>query len=190
MGSVWLAEHLVLGTEVAVKLLSPELANDAEALSRFRREATAIAALKSPHVVRIHDVGSADGVPFFVMERLEGEDLSHRLDRVSRLPLGVVTAIVAQTCKALARVHELGVVHRDLKPGNVFLTDVESDLVIKLVDFGIAKQRDQDALNATSDGAVLGTPLYMSPEQVLSTRDVTPASEICAAINSSVIGSV
>jgi len=178
MGSVWLAEHLLLKTEVAVKLLSAELEQDPEALARFRREATAIAQLKSPHVVRIHDVGVAEGTPFFVMERLEGEDLAHRLDRVQRLPLGVVTAIIVQMCKALARVHELGVVHRDLKPGNVFLTDVEGDLVIKLVDFGIAKQRDADALNATSDGAILGTPLYMSPEQVLSTRDVTAASDL------------
>ena len=175
---MWLAEHLVLKTEVAVKLLSPELATDEEALARFRREATAIAQLKSPHIVRIHDVGSAEGTPFFVMERLEGEDLSHRLDRVKRLPLGVVTAIVVQMCKALARVHELGVVHRDLKPGNLFLTDVDGDLVVKLVDFGIAKQSTAEALNATSDGAVLGTPLYMSPEQVLSTKDVTPASDL------------
>lgn len=178
MGSVWLAEHLVLRTEVAVKLLSPELANDEEALARFRREATAIAQLKSPHVVRIHDVGTAEGTPFFVMERLEGEDLSHRLDRVGRVRLGVVTAIVVQLCKALARVHELGVVHRDLKPGNVFLTDVDGDLVVKLVDFGIAKQSDPEALQATSDGAVLGTPVYMSPEQVLSTKDVTSASDL------------
>ncbi len=178
MGSVWLAEHLVLKTEVAVKLLSPELAHDPEALSRFRREATAIAQLKSPHVVRIHDVGSSEGTPFFVMERLEGEDLSHRLERVGRLPLGVVTAIVVQMCKALSRVHELGVVHRDLKPGNVFLTDVDGDLVVKLVDFGIAKQRTTDAFDATSDFALLGTPSYMSPEQVLSTKDVTSASDL------------
>jgi serine/threonine-protein kinase len=178
MGSVWLAEHLVLKTEVAVKLLSPELADDPEALSRFRREATAIAQLKSPHVVRIHDVGSSEGTPFFVMERLEGEDLSHRLERVGRLPLGVVTAIVVQMCKALSRVHELGVVHRDLKPGNVFLTDVDGDLVVKLVDFGIAKQRTTEAFDATSDTALLGTPSYMSPEQVLSTKDVTAASDL------------
>jgi hypothetical protein len=178
MGSVWLAEHLGLGTEVAVKLLSPELLEDTEALSRFRREATAIAALKSPHIVRIHDVGTADGTPFFVMERLEGEDLAHRLDRVTRAPLGVVTALVVQMCKALSRVHELGVVHRDLKPGNVFLTDVDGDLVIKLVDFGIAKQLNADPFEATSDGAILGTPLYMSPEQVLSTKDVTFASDL------------
>jgi serine/threonine-protein kinase len=178
MGSVWLAEHLVLKTEVAVKLLSPDLLDHEEAIARFRREATAIAQLKSPHVVRIHDVGSAEGTPFFVMERLEGEDLSHRLDRVKRLPLGVVTAILVQMCKALSRVHELGVVHRDLKPGNVFLTDVDGDLVVKLVDFGIAKQADAEALNATSDGAVLGTPVYMSPEQVLSTKDVTATSDL------------
>lgn len=178
MGSVWLAEHASLGSEVAVKLLSQELASDPEALERFNREATALAALKTPHVVQIHDFGSAEGTPFFVMERLEGEDLSHRLDRVPRLPIGTVTAIVAQTCKALAKVHELGVVHRDLKPGNIFLTDVEGDLVVKLVDFGIAKRRDAEALHATSDSAILGTPLYMSPEQVFSTRDVTFASDL------------
>ncbi len=180
MGSVWLAEHLLLGSEVAVKLLSPELASNPEALERFRREATAVAQLKSPHVVAIHDFGDADGVPYFVMEHLTGEDLGQRLDRATRLPIGTATAIVAQTCKALARVHELGIVHRDLKPGNIFLTTVDGDLVVKLLDFGVAKTRTQGGVSKhqTSDEAVLGTPLYMSPEQFLSPRSVGPASDL------------
>lgn len=179
MGSVWLAEHRLLGAEVAVKLLSPELANEPEALERFRREATAVAQLKSPHVVAIHDFGEAAGTPYFVMERLEGEDLGARIERTSRLPIGVTTAIVVQTCKALARVHELGIVHRDLKPGNIFLSNVDGDLLVKLLDFGVAKtQLGANELHHTSDSAVLGTPLYMSPEQVLSTRSVSFASDL------------
>src|SRR5688572_625936 len=154
MGSVWLAEHLVLKHEVAVKLLSPELTKEPEALERFRKEATAVAHLKSPHVVQIYDLGTTDGTPYYVMERLEGEDLSQRLKRVKRLPPGTVGAIVVQTCKALARVHELGIVHRDLKPGNVFLTDVDGDLVVKLLDFGVAKStiaRSGNTMHQTSD---------------------------------------
>jgi eukaryotic-like serine/threonine-protein kinase len=180
MGTVWLAEHLVLKHEVAVKLLSPELTKDAEALERFRREATAVACLRSAHVVAIHDLGTAEDTPFFVMERLEGEDLGRRLARAKKVPIGTVGAIVVQTCKALARVHELGIVHRDLKPGNVFLTDVEGDLVVKLLDFGVAKTRDAQALHQTSDQALLGTPLYMSPEQVMSTKNVGPATDLWA----------
>jgi serine/threonine protein kinase len=178
MGSVWLAEHSVLRTEVAVKLLSPQLTDDPEARERFQREAAAIARLKTPHVVRIYDVGDAGGTPFFVMERLLGEDLSHRLDRTKRLPLGIVTAIVVQTCKALAAVHELGVVHRDLKPGNVFLSTSDGELTVKLLDFGVAKHSDGLALHATTDGALLGTPAYMSPEQLFSTKDVTAAADL------------
>jgi serine/threonine-protein kinase len=178
MGSVWLAEHALLGAEVAVKLLSSELKSHPEALERFRNEATAVAQLKSPHVVRVHDFGEADGAPFMVMERLEGEDLHARLSRVRRLPLGIVTAIVVQTCKALSRVHELGIVHRDLKPGNIFLVQHDGELTVKLLDFGVAKIRRSRSVHETTDGAILGTPLYMSPEQVLSTKDVGPASDL------------
>lgn len=177
MGSVWRAEHLAIGKQVAVKLLAHELTDDAEAHARFVREATLLGQLTSPHVVTIHDFGDSGGTPFFVMELLEGEDLGDRLARVQKLPLGTVTAILAQLCKALDRIHEIGVVHRDLKPGNVFLTKVDGDLVVKLVDFGIAKN-GQSSFKTTSTGALLGTPLYMSPEQVLSTKDVGPASDL------------
>jgi serine/threonine-protein kinase len=177
MGSVWRAEHLTIGKQVAVKLLADELTDDAEAHERFVREATLLGQLTSPHVVAVHDFGDSAGTPFFVMELLEGEDLGDRLARVQKLPLGTVTAILAQLCKALDRIHEIGVVHRDLKPGNVFLTKVDGDLVVKLVDFGIAKNA-QASFKTTSTGALLGTPLYMSPEQVLSTKDVGPASDL------------
>jgi eukaryotic-like serine/threonine-protein kinase len=189
MGSVWLAEHLVLGSEVAVKVLSAELAHEPEALERFRREATAVAQLRSPNVVAIHDFGAtATGIPYFVMEHLVGEDLALRLDRKGALPMGIVTAIVVQTCKALARAHDEGIVHRDLKPGNIFLTTVDGDLVVKLLDFGIAKvwsaqphaevSSNTSALHQTSDQSVLGTPKYMSPEQVLSPRRVGFRSDL------------
>lgn len=177
MGSVWLAEHLGLARHVAVKLLASDLNDHAEARLRFTREATLLAQVRSPHVVEVHDVGESDGTPYFVMELLEGEDLSTGLDRSKRLTLGVVTAIVAQLCKALEKMHEIGVVHRDLKPANVFLTRSEGDLVVKLVDFGVAKDAAA-SFRATSTGAFLGTPLYMSPEQVLSPKDVGPASDL------------
>ncbi|MBI4704352.1 MAG: serine/threonine protein kinase [Deltaproteobacteria bacterium] len=123
MGSVWVAEHTGLGTEVAVKFISGRwnLA-DPEIVARFHNEARAAARIKSPHVVQIHDHGlTEDGTPYIVMELLEGESLAERLDREGRLDLATATRIVEQVARALGRAHELGIVHRDLKPDNIFL---------------------------------------------------------------------
>jgi serine/threonine protein kinase len=174
MGSVWVADHLTLRTRVVVKFMSAELARDPSHVARFSKEASAAAAVKSPHVVQTFDHGVApNGVPFIVMELLEGEDLATTLARAGRLPLGIVAEIVAQTARALARAHSAGVVHRDIKPENIFLCHAEEgEIFAKVLDFGIAKMRGSTGNHAiTRTGAVLGTPYYMSPEQALGLKD-------------------
>ncbi|WP_437961755.1 serine/threonine-protein kinase [Sorangium sp. So ce119] len=176
MGSVWVADHLTLGTQVAVKFMSPAYAEQSGFVERFRREAMAAAQIKSPHVAQVFDHGvTHDGAPYIVMELLEGEDLKSRIQRLGALPPLEVTTIVSQTAKALGRAHQLGIVHRDVKPDNIFLLDVEGELFVKVVDFGVAKRvqgAPQGELGVTSTGHVLGTPLYMSPEQLLSAKHV------------------
>jgi serine/threonine protein kinase len=173
MGSVWIADHLTLGTQVAVKLMARSLASDPEFVERFRREASAAAQLKSPHVAQVFDHGlSADGDPFIVMELLEGEDLGKRIDRSGPQPLGFVSDLIVQTAKALGRAHQLGIVHRDIKPENLFLVENDGDVLVKVLDFGIAKTRAEASVSVTRTGGVFGTPLYMSPEQLLSAKSV------------------
>src|SRR5689334_7002898 len=130
--SVWVAEHLALTTQVAVKLIDPDLAKREDARERFRREATAAAQLRSAHVVQMLDHG-IDGVqPFIVMELLDGEDLFERLDKRGRITLRETSRIVTQVARALMRAHAAGIVHRDLKPENVFLCTNEDDEVVKV----------------------------------------------------------
>ncbi|WP_437629536.1 protein kinase domain-containing protein [Sorangium sp. So ce854] len=176
MGSVWVADHLTLGTQVAVKFMSPAYAEQGGFVERFRREAMAAAQIKSPHVAQVFDHGvTHDGAPFIVMELLEGEDLKRRIQRLGVLSPVEVATIVAQTARALGRAHQLGIVHRDIKPDNIFLLDVEGELFVKVLDFGVAKRvhgAPQGDLGMTSTGHVLGTPLYMSPEQILSAKNV------------------
>ncbi|WP_437668758.1 protein kinase domain-containing protein [Sorangium sp. So ce131] len=176
MGSVWVADHLALGTQVAVKFMSPAYAEQGGFVERFRREAMAAAQIKSPHVAQVFDHGvTPDGAPYIVMELLEGEDLKRRIERLGVLAPTEVALIVGQTAKALGRAHQLGIVHRDIKPDNIFLLDVEGEPFVKVVDFGVAKRVQGGAageLGMTSTGSVLGTPLYMSPEQLLSAKHV------------------
>src|SRR5690606_18279387 len=120
MGSVWVAEHVELGSNVAVKFIDRRLAQDDQARKRFRREAQAAAALRGKHVVQVFDFGIDEDDPYLVMELLEGETLAARLDREDRLPVEDVARIVEQVASALSRAHERGIVHRDLKPENVF----------------------------------------------------------------------
>ena len=180
MGSVWVADHLTLQTQVVVKFITQALSSDPGTVARFSREAAAASKVKSPHVVQMFDHGVADGgVPFIVMELLEGEDLSHRLERVQVMPAHEVADVVSQVCKALSRAHEKGIVHRDIKPQNIFLCDVGSaDVFVKLLDFGIAKGGEAETMATTRTGAALGTPYYMSPEQAIGSKAIDHRTDL------------
>ena len=168
MGKVWVAEHLVLETEVVVKLMAKEIEAAAGAAARFAREAAVAAAVKSPHVVQVFDSGVTEGgVAFIVMELLEGHDLGAELTANGRMAPEHVALVVGQLGKALAKAHRVGVIHRDLKPDNIFLCELEGgERFIKLLDFGTAKD-DSRTPSSTTLGQLIGTPYYMSPEQIL-----------------------
>jgi serine/threonine-protein kinase len=186
MGSVWAGRHVTLGQLVAIKFVHPKLAGSAEARRRFDNEAKAAARIKSRHAVAVYDHGVSDnGQPYIVMEYLEGEALEKAIKRRGKLPFSEVVQIVAQSARALSAAHEAHVVHRDLKPDNIFLAkDTEGSKLgysIKLVDFGIAKVVQDEAetgASATQAGTVLGTPHYMSPEALTATAPVSAASDI------------
>ena len=182
MGSVWVADHLTLNTQVAVKFMSPEMAQHPEAIARFKREASAAAQIRSPHIVQVFNHGlTGEGVPYIVMELLVGEDLDKRLERGS-LPLRDTIQIIGQVCKALGRAHKEGIVHRDIKPANIFLLESDGEIFIKVLDFGIAKRAVDEGRvsDVTRTGAMMGTPKYMSPEQMLSSKDIDFRSDLWA----------
>ena len=184
MGSVWLAEHLTLASPVAVKLIAAEVARTPYRLQRFLREARTAAASRGPHVVQILDHGVDEGTPYIVMELLEGESLAQRLARVERLSPRETELVIRQVGRALSRAHETGIVHRDLKPANIFITHNEDDEIVKLFDFGIAKS-PVDGLgaalgNQTRTGSILGTPYYMSPEQLEASRRCDHRTDVWA----------
>src|SRR5579862_3233526 len=170
MGEVYRATDTNLGRDVALKILPAEMARDPERLARFRREARAVATLNHPHIVTIFSVEEADGVHFLTMELVEGQTLD-RLIPASGLALDRVIEIASALADALAAAHEKGIVHRDLKPANVMVT---ADGRVKVLDFGLAKDmRADDPAGATQTsagftavGVVMGTPSYMSPEQI------------------------
>jgi eukaryotic-like serine/threonine-protein kinase len=181
MGVVVLAEHIELRERVAIKFLLDAPADNAELAERFVREARAAVRIKSEHVVRVVDVGRLpSGAPYMVMEYLEGEDLSQRL---LSGPVAIEDAVdyVIQSCEAMHAAHRLGIVHRDLKPANLFLTQrSDGSSLIKVLDFGISKVKTTDAaqLSLTHTQAMMGSPLYMSPEQMRSSKDVSPSADI------------
>ncbi len=184
MGYVVAARHLQLDQPVAIKFLVPELMEREDAVARFLREARASVRIRSEHVVRVLDVGTLDdGTPFMVMEFLEGRDLAKELEDRKNLPVSEAIDYVLQVCEGLAEAHALGIVHRDLKPANLFHTRKSdgSDL-IKILDFGISKalivegQPSQTSLTAMH--GVMGSPHYMSPEQVRRPKDVDTRSDI------------
>ncbi len=179
MGIVAIATHLQLDQLVAVKVLHDELATDPTVIGRFLREAKASAQLKSEHVCRVSDVGQlSSGAPYIVMELLEGEDLSHLIEHNS-LPVEVACDYVLQACVAIAEAHALGIVHRDLKPGNLFVTHrLDGSVLIKVLDFGIAKTAASADFKMTSTQMVMGSPGYMSPEQLRSAKDVDARSDL------------
>ena len=181
MGVVVAASHVELGTEVALKLLRPELAANESLLARFRREARAVAALSSDNTVRVFDVSPPGASPtYIVMERLRGRDLGTRLAQGSfEVPEAV--DYVLQACAALAEAHAVGVIHRDLKPTNLFLARAaDGSTIVKVLDFGISKVTGRLAAGAaqTSRESIMGTPTYMSPEQLDAKPDVDGRTDI------------
>lgn len=177
MGSVWIAEHLVLGTEVAVKFLSGPWAAVPSARSRFLREARMTANIDSPHVVKVLDCRHDEAdEPYLVLELLHGENLEQRVRRHGPLSVFEVVEIVAQTCEALAATHDAHLVHRDLKPENVFLVSGPTTFV-KLLDYGVAKpMKKDDCLDV--DRLPAGTPQYMSPEHMFEPETTDARSDL------------
>jgi serine/threonine-protein kinase len=181
-GRVWRVRHHKLDTDVAVKFLDERAAARPEARARFEREAAAAAQIKSPHVMQILDCDVIDGTPYIVMELFDGETLRQRLDRVGALSLPEVRTIMAQLCKGLEAAHRVGVVHRDIKPDNIFLADTAGGLLLKIFDFGIAKRPvEGDTARLTAEGTMIGTPRYMSPEQFLDAHEVDRRADLWAA---------
>lgn len=183
MGEVWVAQHLTLRTEVAVKFITPELGTKHEEVrSRFEQEAAMAAQIKSPYVVQTFDQGTMDnGTPYIVMELLEGESLQELMDRSGALPPAITIQVIAQVARALGKAHNIGIVHRDIKPDNIFVTTTEDGLFCKILDFGIAKQTRLPQMGGlTHAGIMIGTPEYMSPEQVMSSKDVDSQADVWA----------
>lgn len=181
MGSVWAAQHKTLDAPVAVKFMAAKYAADDKSRLRFEREAKAAARLRSTNVVQILDSGVEQDTPYLVMERLCGQDLEARLKQIPRLSMDETLLIVTQIGKALRRAHEEGLVHRDLKPANIFLVKHHDELVVKVLDFGIAKWTGARATaDATKTGPMLGTRDYMSPEQVKGAKDIDHRTDLWA----------
>ncbi len=178
MGFVWRAWNMQLDIPVAIKVMAGAMIDSPAFVARFELEARAAAQIRSPHVVSIYEHGVHEGLPYMVMELLEGEDLSQRLKRETRLSMLATAKIVRDTCKALHRAHELGVVHRDIKPGNVFLARDGDDEIVKVLDFGIAKLTLGGGGNMTATGEMMGTPSYMSPEHMKASKHVDHRADL------------
>jgi eukaryotic-like serine/threonine-protein kinase len=180
MGVVRAGTHVLLGTPVAIKVIHSELKHDAEAVQRFVNEARAAAALKGEHIARVFDVGVLEsGEPYLIMEQLEGMGLDQYL--AGRGPLTPVEAvdIVLQVCEGLTEAHAAGLVHRDIKPANLFLARrPDGQLSAKILDFGIAKRLDAPSPALTDPGRSLGSPWYMSPEQMLTPASVDARADV------------
>lgn len=180
MGVVFEAQDEALQRKVALKVVRSDFATNREAVLRFLNEARAAATLKSEHVARVLDVGELDnGLPFMVMEHLEGADLAAVLQQAGTLPVHQAVDFVLQACEALAEAHKAAIIHRDLKPENLFVAKGPDGLaVIKVLDFGISKRLKGDVGNLTNPASNVGSPLYMSPEQMKSPSDVDARSDV------------
>jgi serine/threonine-protein kinase len=184
MGLVAEATHLALDERVALKFLRREAQARPDILARFAREARAAARIRSDHVARVYDVGETpDRTPFIVMEYLEGSDLEHHLAKRGPLEIPVAVEHVIQACEGITAAHTIGIIHRDIKPANLFLVNHAGSPQIKIVDFGISKAgiradfQDIDVASANTT-QIMGSPLYMSPDQIRSTKDVDPRADI------------
>jgi serine/threonine protein kinase len=186
MGVVVAASHVQLETKVAIKFLLPEMLSSREAVARFAREARAAVRITSEHVARIFDVGTLEnGAPYMVMEFLEGGDLAAWIEQRGPMPVEQAVEFVLQACVAVADAHGLGIVHRDLKPANLFcVRRTDGRLLIKVLDFGISKVTQFGSsgpgTSATKTSALMGSPLYMSPEQMQSAKAVDSATDLWA----------
>jgi eukaryotic-like serine/threonine-protein kinase len=179
MGLVLACWQAELGRRVAIKILHE---GSPIRVARFLREARHAARIESEHVARVLDSGTAgDGIPFIVLEYLQGTDLAAELHAKGKLPITEAVGYLLQACEAVAEAHERGIVHRDLKPSNLFLAQrIDGSTSLKVLDFGISKAVDDGAAKVTETGALLGTPRYMSPEQVRDPRDVDARSDVWA----------
>jgi serine/threonine-protein kinase len=186
MGVVVAATHVELDQRVALKFLLPDAMENMEVVERFAREARAAVKIESEHVARVIDVGKLeDGLPYMVMEYLNGRDLAALLDDVGKLSVEDALDYVLQACEAIAQAHALGIIHRDLKPANLFVTTrPDGTTSIKVLDFGISKVSLSGAspaeMSLTQTAAIMGSPTYMSPEQMRASRDVDPRADIWA----------
>jgi serine/threonine-protein kinase len=178
MGEVYEARNLVTNQLVALKFLHAMVLEEPQAVQRFFREAQVAATLASPHIVRVIEMGNGDdGAPFIAMELLRGDDLAHFLREKKRLSVSAVVELVTQVAQALAVADEAGIVHRDIKPQNLFLADEGKKRLWKVLDFGVSKMRE--TAGTITHGAAVGTPSYMSPEQAMA-RDVDHRADVFA----------
>jgi serine/threonine-protein kinase len=179
MGVVAEARHTELEQRVAIKFMFPEFLSNEVLSARFAREAKLAARVQSPHIVRVSDVGRLpSGIPYLVMDLLEGRDLGDELDEKGVLSVERAVEYILQACAGIAALHALGVVHRDLKPSNLFVADVAGVSTVKVLDFGISKDVTTPAADLTSTETQLGTPMYMSPEQIKASKSVDVRSDI------------
>ncbi len=178
MGAVFTAKHATTGTAAAVKILRKELSSNAEVVQRFFDEAYAATRIRHPGIIEVYDFGYADdGVAYLAMELLEGITLRQRLDQKQVLPEAEAVAIARAVADALAAAHAAGIIHRDLKPDNIFLVGGDRP---KILDFGIAKlmDRDKDEASRTRTGSLIGTPVYMAPEQARAAGAIDPRADL------------
>jgi serine/threonine-protein kinase len=187
MGEVWRARHRLLVRRAAIKLIRPEVLGGDEAsrkivLARFEREAQATASLRSPHTVELYDFGVSDtGAFYYVMELLDGLDLTELVDRSGPLPPERVVHVLGQMCDSLGEAHAAGLVHRDIKPSNVLLCRHGRAVdFVKILDFGLVKPRDGGGEQLTADHVVSGTPAFMAPEQILGDRPIDARTDLYA----------
>jgi serine/threonine protein kinase len=179
MGVVVAATHVQLQTRVALKFLLPAALGNAQIIERFAREARAAVQIRSEHVARVTDVGTLPtGSPYMVMEYLEGSDLAQALEKDGPMPVIQAVGYLLEACEAIAEAHSLGIVHRDLKPANLFLARRPNrDSIVKVLDFGISKMNGAGS-GLTQTSAMMGSPQYMAPEQMMSSKDVDARADI------------